>query len=271
VAGVATVRSVTELSTPAPSETSTESTEPTEPAARRRLRNGNRDVDLDLAAFPPLTWSRNEIRRSLDELYAWSERLATDAINWYLTEKRRKARRSRGLRALALLLATAGGAVPVVALATGRPAAGNWGFLLLALAAGCWAFDRFFGYSSSWLRYMATATSLRTQLVEYQTAWAKEMVAMAAREPDRTDAVRLIDFVRTFAWNVNDTIRVETEAWLVEFHTRLTELESRLQQSEGGLTRRGGAPGVALPGPRQDRVDQGVVRVIGDQSTRTTP
>jgi hypothetical protein len=42
---------------------------------------------------------------------------------------------------------------------------------------------------------------------------------------------------------------VETEAWLVEFHTRLTELESRLQQSESGLIRRGGAPGVALPGP----------------------
>src|SRR5262249_49531150 len=87
----------------------------------------------------------------------------------------------------------------------GSRSAGRRGFLLLALAAGCWAFDRFFGYSSSWLRYMAAATSLRTQLVEYQTAWAKEMVAMAAREPDRTDAVRLIDFVRTFAWNVNDT------------------------------------------------------------------
>jgi SMODS and SLOG-associating 2TM effector domain 2 len=233
----------------APPAATEPSAEPARPATRRR------GVDLDLAAFPPLTWSRNEIRRSLDELYAWSERLATDAINWYLTEKRRKARRSRGLRALALLLATAGGAVPIIALAAGRAAAGNWGFLLLALAAGCWAFDRFFGYSSSWLRYMATATSLRTQLVEYQTAWAKEMVAMAAREPDRTDAVRLIDFVRTFAWNVNDTIRAETEAWLVEFHTRLTELESRLQQSEGGLIRRGGAPGVSLPGPGRSPED----------------
>jgi SMODS and SLOG-associating 2TM effector domain 2 len=241
-----------------------------EPATDTATRSRHRDVDLGLTEFPPLTWSRSEIRHSLDEMYAWGERLARDAIGWYMTEKRRKARRSRGLRAAALILATVGGAVPVVALAADRPAAGNWGFLLLALAAGCWAFDRFFGYSSSWLRYMATATSLRTQLVEYQTAWAKEMVAMAAREPDRTDAVRLIDLVRTFAWNVNDTIRAETEAWLVEFHTRLTELESRLQQTEGGLIRRGGAPGVALPGARQDRVD-GLVRVVGDQTARTTP
>ncbi len=236
---MATVRCVTELST-----------QPAQPApAEPEKRQRQRDPDLDLTAFPPLSWSRNEIRGSLDELYAWGERLAADAISWYLVEKRRRSRHSRALRAAALVLATAGGAVPICALAAGRPAAGNWGFLLLALAAGCVAFDRFFGYSSSWLRYMATATSLRTQLVEYQTAWAKEMVAMAAREPDRTDAVRLIELVRTFAWNVNDTIRAETEAWLVEFHTRLTELESRLQQQEGGLTRRGGAPGVALPGP----------------------
>jgi hypothetical protein len=202
------------------------STEPAPPDKRQR------DPDLDLTTFPPLNWSRSEIRHSLDELYAWSERLAIDAINWYMTEKRRKARHSRRLRGASLILATAGGAVPVVALAAGRPAAGNWGFVLLALAAGCIAYDRFFGYSSSWLRYMATATSLRAQLVEYQTAWTKEMVAMAGREPDRTDAVRLVEFIRTFAWKVNDTIRVETEAWLVEFHTRLTELDSRLQQPD---------------------------------------
>ena len=212
--------------------------------------------DLDLTAFPPLTWSRSEIRHSLDELYVWGERLAADAIAWYMVEKRRKGRAARVLRAASIVLGTGGAAVPVVALALGRPSAASWAFLLLALAAGGVAFDRFFGYSSAWLRYMATVTSLRAQLVEYQTAWAKEMVGMSAREPDRTDAIRLIDFVRTFAWNVNDTIRVETEAWLVEFHTRLTELESRLQQSETGHVRRGGTPGVALPGPSRPPADE---------------
>jgi hypothetical protein len=219
-------------------------------------RHRRTEDDLDLTAFPPLSWSRAEIRHSLDEMYAWGERLASDAINWYMAEKRTKSRQSRALRAGAIILGTAGAAVPVAALAAGRMAVGNWGFLLLALAGGCVAFDRFFGYSSAWLRYMATATSLRAQLVDFQTTWAKEMVAMGAREPDRTDAVRLIEFVRTFAWNVNDTVRVETEAWLIEFHTRLTELESRLQQTEGAQPRRTGAPGVALPGPSRPPADE---------------
>lgn len=241
---VATVRCVTELST-----------EPERSAVTASPKH-KRDDDLDLTAFPPLSWSRSDIRNSLDEMYAWGERLAGDAIGWYMTEKRKKSRRSRALRAGAIILGTAGAAVPVAALAADRIAFGNWGFLLLALAAGCMAYDRFFGYSSAWLRYMATATSLRAQLVEYQTTWAKEMVAMGAREPDRTDAVRLIDFVRTFAWNVNDTIRVETEAWLIEFHTRLTELESRLQQTDGVTPRRGGQTGVALPGPSRPPAEE---------------
>jgi hypothetical protein len=245
---VATVRCVTELSTE-PERSAAPSPEP--PPRHRRTLD-----DLDLTAFPPLSWSRAEIRNSLDEMYGWGERLAGDAISWYLTEKRAKSRRSRALRAAAIILGTLGAAVPIAALATGRVALGNWGFMLLALAGGCVAYDKYFGVSSAWLRYVATATSLRAQLVDYQTTWAREMVAMGAREPDRTDAVRLIEFVRTFAWNVNDTIRVETEAWLVEFHTRLTELESRLQQADGSQPRRTGAPGVALPGPSRPPVDE---------------
>jgi hypothetical protein len=232
------------------------STEPERSAAPEVPRHRRAEDDLDLTAFPPLSWSRAEIRHSLDEMYAWGERLASDAISWYMAEKRAKSRQSRALRAAAIIFGTAGAAVPVTALAAGRLALGNWGFLLLALAGGCVAYDRFFGFSSAWLRYMATATSLRAQLVDYQAMWAKEMVAMGAREPDRTDAVRLIEFVRTFAWNVNDTVRVETEAWLVEFHTRLTELESRLQQADGVQPRRTGAPGVALPGPSRPPADE---------------
>nr|WP_240939884.1 DUF4231 domain-containing protein [Planosporangium flavigriseum] len=216
-------------------------------------RRGN--SDLDLTEFPPLTWSRTGIRQSLDELYAWAERLAVEAIGWYVTEKRRKSHWSRTLRALALALTITGAIVPVVALSAGRPAAGNWGFLLLALAAGCAVYDRFFGFTSSWHRYTATAASLRSQLIEYQAEWAREMVILSSREPDRNDAVRMIDFVRAFAWNVNDTIRTETEAWLTEFDTRMTEFESRLHRTEGAVARRDAAAAVMLPGPHRHSED----------------
>ena len=118
-----------------------------------------RDVDLATQRLPAIEWEDG--LAGLRDLYGWVEQFAGETIDWYMSEKKRKARWSRSLRALAAILATLGGAIPVAALAAGKPVYGNWGFVLLALAAGTLAYDRFFGYSSAWLRYMATAINLR--------------------------------------------------------------------------------------------------------------
>lgn len=188
-----------------------------------------RDPDLGPAQMPLISWDRG--REGLRELYDWAELFASDSIAWYLNEKRRKANWSKGLRALSAVLATFGGAIPVAALSAGRPVLGNWGFVLLALAAGCLAYDRFFGYSSAWLRYMSAAINLRSQLSDFQLGWVKEMAALGSREPTPEEVVRLLDSVGSFVHEVNETIRDETRLWLVEFNANLSELESSLRQS----------------------------------------
>jgi hypothetical protein len=172
-----------------------------------------------------MTWSSDAARTNLSRLYEWAERLATDAVEWYMTEKRRKAVWSRRLRALAALLATAGAAIPVAALAAGRPSAATWGYLPLALAAGCVGYDRFFGYSSAWLRYLTTATAIRGLLVDFELDWAARLGQVGERELQPGEIQDFVAAVRSFAASVNDLIRSETEAWRAEFGTRLSELE----------------------------------------------
>jgi conflict system pore-forming effector with SLATT domain len=92
---------------------------------------------------------------------------------------------------------TLGWAVPIAALAAGHPVLGNWGFVLLGLAAGCSAYDRFFGYSAAWLRYMAAAVNLRAQLVDFQLAWLREMAAVGGRSPSSEEVQRMVEMVRT--------------------------------------------------------------------------
>lgn len=202
-------------------------------------RQHQREPDLSAPQLPVFSWG--EGRAALGELYSWAELLANDAVGWYLGEKRRKARWSRGLRALSAVLATFGGAIPVAALSAGKAGLGNWGFVLFALAAGCLAYDRFFGYSSAWLRYMSAAITLRSQLSDFQLGWVKEMAALGTREPSPEEIGLLVDLVRSFMRDVNATIQSETKSWLVEFNTNLSELESRLRQSPpaqaaGGIT-----------------------------------
>lgn len=188
-----------------------------------------RPDDLDLPDLPALTWAPGGVRADLAALRGWAERLAGEAISWYLTEKRLKARWSRRLRALGIILATLGGAVPVVALASRHPEYGNWGYLLLALAAGTIAYDRFFGYSSAWLRYVATATLIQGELSDFRVAWAQELAAIGDREPTADELNALIGRVREFVGRVNEAVRLETDSWRSEFDNRMGELEVGLQ------------------------------------------
>ncbi|MGN9906656.1 SLATT domain-containing protein [Phytohabitans sp. LJ34] len=188
-----------------------------------------RPDDLDLPDLPALTWAPGALRADLAALRAWAEGVANEAVGWYLAEKRYKARWSRRLRALAIILATLGGAVPVVALASRHPEYGNWGYLLLALAAGSVAYDRFFGYSSAWLRYVATATLIQADLTDFRVGWAAEMAAIGDREPTAEEVRALIGRAREFVGRVNEAVRVETDAWRSEFDNRMGELEVGVQ------------------------------------------
>lgn len=185
-----------------------------------------RDPDLAAPRLPEITWDKKAV--ALGELFCWAEDSAREAIKWYLSEKKRKARWSRSLRMLAIALVTLGGVVPLAALTAGKPALGNWGFVSIALAAGCMAYDRFAGYSSAWLRYMATATILRAELNEFQLAWSRRMAELGGREPCSEDIMTMIDDIRSFAAAINESVRNETESWLAEFNANLSDLKAQV-------------------------------------------
>lgn len=185
-----------------------------------------RDVDLATPRRPTV---------DVAELYGWAEGAAYEAIEWYLLKKKRKARWSRCLRAMFAMLAALGGTVPVAALASGNPVLGNWGFVLLALAAGCLAYDRFFGYSTAWMRYVSTAITLRALLGDFQVSWLK-LDENASRE-------HRIDHIHQFVIAVNDIICRETESWSNEFTSQFTELESNLVSSQSNA--RAADPGMS--------------------------
>jgi hypothetical protein len=187
----------------------------------------DRDVDLGTPQLTEIAWDKK--LTGLRDLCNWAEKSAREAIDWYLSEKKRKARWSRTLRMLAAILITFGGAVPLAALTYGKPALGIWGFVLIALAAGCLAFDRFSGYSSAWLRYMATAIRLRSQLSDFQLERSRWLATLDSEEPSNEKVKVMIDIIESFVQDVNETINSETQSWLTEFNANLSDLKSRVE------------------------------------------
>src|SRR5689334_15652484 len=109
---------------------------------RLRLARGN-IAPIPPTPLGPAEWS--DPLSAVERLREWAERHAVEAIGWYLADKRVKRWSSRLLRAAAVVLVTAGGLAPLVRGGT------NEGYVLLALAAVCLAFDHFFGLSTGWM------------------------------------------------------------------------------------------------------------------------
>ena len=126
--------------------TSVEDPMPAEPRPDRRRRRR----DLGAGPFPTVAKEQwHDIESALAKLYRYAEGRAIEATDWYLQDKRGKRIWSRGLRLLAILLVTAGALQPLLDAAAPGPSRTAWGYVLLALAAACIGFDRFFGLSSA--------------------------------------------------------------------------------------------------------------------------
>lgn len=99
--------------------------------------------DMTIRPFPVLV-AEQQPEVVLQRLREWAEGQAEDSVAWYLRDKAIRRTASRILRGCAILLGIAGGVVPLVSAASaGRGA--SWGYVLLAMAGGCLAFDHFLG------------------------------------------------------------------------------------------------------------------------------
>ncbi|MEU7904247.1 SLATT domain-containing protein [Actinoplanes sp. NPDC049118] len=177
-----------------------------------------RDLRLGEMSVPSVDEWRDPAA-TLERLRAWAEANASEARDWYLRDKALKRVGSRTLRALAILFAVVGGVAPLLAATEGRSA--NWGYVMLALAAGCVAFDHFFGLSSGWMRDITTARALERRLGKFRFAWTA-VNADAAFGADATTVKAGLELIEQFASDVADLIDGETAEWLTEFRANIT-------------------------------------------------
>jgi SMODS and SLOG-associating 2TM effector domain 2 len=216
-----------------------------QPTAGREWWPWRRRRDLRAVPFPDQAlqqWQDPEVALTL--LYRHAEARAIDAVDWYLEDKRGKRAWSRGLRVVAILLVIAGGLQPVLDAAgpgRGEPA---WGYVLLALAAACVGFDRFFGLSSGWMRNMTTAQALRRRLELLQYDWAVECAKAATRTVDGKQILTRVGLLRAFADDAAVLMQQETSEWVTEFQSNLVQLETTASRPSLAATR------PRPPGPR---------------------
>ncbi|MEU6662480.1 SLATT domain-containing protein [Streptomyces sp. NPDC046821] len=179
-----------------------------------------RPGDLAGRMFPVGDWG--EPAERLDELYRWVERGALQTASWYLADRVWKRRAARGLRGGAALGAVSGAALPLLDLTGALGGVAPWGFLALLLGVACVACDRYFGFTSGWIRDVATAQAVQRRLHGLQFDWASESVreVLGPAEGTASEATeRCLSVLRRFTDDVTELVRSETADWMVEFRS----------------------------------------------------
>jgi len=173
---------------------------------------------------------------SLGALRRYVEDEAQKQINWYYAKKASKSAVSTALRFLAILLFVTGGLVPIIKATLPTAAVlkfpfdfGQAGYLLIGIAAGCLGLDRFFGYSTGWIRYITTAMAIEKSLEEYRMEWARNMAKLRGGPPNDQQLDQLIQTCEMFSLAIKSQVEQETKAWVAEFQSSLAQLEKDLQ------------------------------------------
>lgn len=188
-------------------------------------------ADIRSRTLPALQWGDEHMRANLEHLFRFAEAHCLESIDWYLREKKSKSRWSRLVRSGAILLAALGAIVPLVHAATSRGPAIEWGYVFLALAAAAVGWDRFFGLSSAWMRYLAATFALQRVLQEFQDDWTRLHAQVGDGKPTPDQLGRALSRLKRFRSTVLAVIEDETREWIAEFETNLARLEANLDSS----------------------------------------
>jgi hypothetical protein len=189
--------------------------------------------DINLAE---LNWSDNEREASLSKVVEYAHSLAEEARDWYNQGKKSKQRSAKFLRVAAIFATAVAGIFPILTqifTTNGVPDVDPaWASIALGVAATCIGLDRFFGFSSGWLRYIEAQTKIRNAIQIFAIDCQLEKLSWTNPTPALNQSKRLIVRAQALITEVNGIIEDETKKWANEFRDALGKLEETAKEIE---------------------------------------
>jgi hypothetical protein len=187
--------------------------------------------DLERSKLPPLDWS--EPRRSLSTVFEHAIEHAEDAEDWYTRKRGPKKVGGQILRIGSIVLTGAAALIPLLSelfADEGVPAISPaWASVALVLAATLIAFDRYFGFSTGWTRFMTANLKIARLRRDFEFSWQE---ASAPRAGEEADPFELLKLAHVFVLAVDDEVADETELWTAEFQASIAAAARQLRELE---------------------------------------
>jgi hypothetical protein len=190
--------------------------------------------DLERPNLPQLAWDRDARAASMTAVFEHAVGLAIAAEQWYARKRPAKRTAGRILRVATVILGAIAAIIPIISEITttnGKPAvAPGWAAVSLAVAAAFISLDRFFGFSSGWMRFMKAELQLTRLRHIFEYAW-NNLRATSEDPPDDTQLTAYLKLAENFVLAVDGIVAEETSAWITEFRGGIERTEQGLRDS----------------------------------------
>ena len=195
-------------------------------------------------SFTPPDWS-GDVTAHLENLRVYAERKIHDELSWYYRKKKGRSDTSQAIRFMALMFSGLGALVPLLIAVFGSRPQWDWldafeavrfgqlGYVFLAIAAGLFLLDKYFGYSTGWMRYIVAMQAMEKARESFRLDWTglSRTLSAAPGGATKPDEVveRMIQRVKSVILEVKEHSEKETQAWILEFQTNLSQFEKDLR------------------------------------------
>ena len=173
-----------------------------------------------------------DVRKSLKDIYNKSISISTNARNWYWLSIKSKKLSSIVVRAFSFVLLIIGVVLPIIA---GLSTNANTSLLLtqsgvaiLAAAGLLQAGDKVFGWSSGWLRYIATVTEMEAITSKFKLDWAQYIISKNG-VLETNDKQSLFELAKIHSSEIMRLQEEETRKWVTEFNQSVALLGDLIQ------------------------------------------
>lgn len=197
-------------------------------------------AELDIPGNPE-AFRQATIDATLVRIFDATIKRAKDRVAWYVDNGRRRAKWSKRLRILSLMLFAIGTIAPILATFLTRldksfPNSECWkplsefpwvelGFVLLALAGAVVIFDQFFGVSSSWLRFTQTQVRLEAMIEEFRYSWFALLAQSGGVVSATSGPADFVKLSREFIGKVQLLAQEETKEWADQYRAAIDKYD----------------------------------------------
>jgi len=188
--------------------------------------------DLNSSKFtgpyqPMTSWDPAQAGKKLNQLYQESLCTAEKTIQWYLRYRKKKGNTAKFIRFTSILLLVASTLIPLFTAWYEKTELLYLGYILASMGGGLLLIDRYYGYSTSWIRFVLTGKDLE----QLKRAFVKNYQLSCIRHSpmSRDGFAAVIGVILLFEQAFSETVKVETAQWAREFEQNMKDLIAALQ------------------------------------------